>query len=283
MDEREVAKIILSQNGLTFNKNIIRQNIFQNYLNGSDLFRRNKLNLPKTPHKLVDGYPTLRRFSNAYTDSLMKLNPNKSNLKYNTNASFDPLKNAPTVNVSRLSYLALSLNNPYFYTLQENRHNQNNDVNMHAAGISNDGIENVKFLTLLNDLKSLYTGASFSEKTNESRNHKLNILIDYFSNYNNENDLKLDDKGCLVYKNLSTNTKFALYVDYFVKYPNETRSKSLPLYFRELFLDKISNSQSKFNPTIHYKPFKPEKSPKKKRSNEDPDFSKHNKKSKKRY
>ena len=52
--------------------------------------------------------------------------------------------------------------------------------------------------------------------------------------------------------NLSTNTKFALYVDYFVKYPNEARSKSLPLYFRELFLDKILNSQSNFSPTLHY-------------------------------
>ena len=88
---------------------------------------------------------------------------------------------------------------------------------------------------------------------NEIRISKLKILIDYFSKLNNGNDFRLDDKACLVYKNLTTNTKFALYVDYFVKYPNELHSKSLPIYFKELFLDKILKSQNKFNPTLHYK------------------------------
>ena len=78
------------------------------------------------------------------------------------------------------------------------------------------------------------------------------MLIEYFSSENEDNDLKLDEKECLVYKNLSTNTKFALYVDYFIKYPNEVQSKSFPLYFPELFLDKILKSQTRFNPTIHY-------------------------------
>jgi hypothetical protein len=124
----------------------------------------------------------------------------------------------------------------------------------------NDNTENSKFLIILNDLKSLYTGSSFTEKTNKSRSEKLGVLMDYFSHSNEENDLRLDSKGCLVYKNLSTNTKFAIYVDYFLKYPNEVQSKSFPLYFRELFLDKISNSQVKFHPTIHFKPSKPSKS-----------------------
>ena len=78
----------------------------------------------------------------------------------------------------------------------------------------------------------------------------IDILIDYFSNSNDENDLRLDKKGCLVYKNLATNTKFAVYVDYFLKYP--VQSKSRPLYFDELFLDKISKSQTKFDPTIRH-------------------------------
>ena len=88
--------------------------------------------------------------------------------------------------------------------------------------------------------------------------------MEYFSKHNTQNDLKLDGKGCLVYRNLSTNTKFALYVDYFIKYPNEVRSTSLPLYFRELFLDKILNSQDKFTPVLHFKPHHSMKKKKKK-------------------
>ena len=255
MEERESAKLILSHAGLTFNKDLIQQNFLQNYVNGSYLFKRNKLNIPKPTHELVKDYPTLRKLSNPYIDSLIKLNPNKINLKANP----IPLpesqpKTPPFVNISKLSNLALSLNNPYFYNQQETFYKQN-EINSNSFNIPNEkDVENTIFLILLNDLKTLYVGPSFTDKINESRSNKINMLIDYFSNMNEENDLKLDDKGCLVYKNLSTNTKFAVYVDYFIKYPTEIRSKSLPLYFRELFLDKILNSQAKFSPTIHYTP-----------------------------
>ena len=129
--------------------------------------------------------------------------------------------------------------------------------------------ENVKFLTLLNDLKTLYVGPSFTDRVNESRSKKLNVLINYFSKANTQNDLKLDTKGCLIYRNLNTNTKFALYVDYFIKYPNEVRSTSLPIYFRELFLDKILNSQDKFTPILHFKPHLKKRRRKRKRIDDD--------------
>ena len=86
-----------------------------------------------------------------------------------------------------------------------------------------------------------------------------------FSKANTQNDLKLDTKGCLIYRNLNTNTKFALYVDYFIKYPNEVRSTSHPIYFRELFLDKILNSQDKFTPILHFKPRRLKKKKKKRK------------------
>ena len=114
-----------------------------------------------------------------------------------------------------------------------------------------DNNENA-FLLLLNDLKHLYTGPSFTDRTNKSRMKKINLLIDWFSKFNNENELKLDEKNCLVYRNLQTNVKFSVYVDYFIKYPQELRSKSVPMYFQELFLDKILKSQVKFTPTVQY-------------------------------
>ena len=253
MEEKVVARTILSHRGLTFDKGLIHQDSSQNFINGLDLFKRSRLNLPsKAIHKLVKGYPTLRRPSSPYADSLINLDSSKTDLQINTTLSFEPQQNNTSLHLSRLSNLGISLNNPYFYNLQETAHNQN-EIRYGAVNFENDDGENIKFLTLLNDLKTLYTGPSFTDRINESRSRKLDILIDYFSNSNDENDLRLDEKGCLVYKNLSTNTKFALYVDYFIKYPSEVQSKSRPLYFNELFLDKISKSQTKFNPTIHHK------------------------------
>lgn len=246
MEEREVAKLILSREGSSFNRDILRQGVVQNHINAINLFKSNHLNSPKMAYELVKDYPTYGRFSDPYTDSLIELNPNKTNLR-----SISTSKQAQDSSLSKFSYLALSLNNPYFYNLRETAHNQN-EIDSHSFDTSNDDAEKVKFLTLLNDLKTLYIGKSFTDKTNKQRSDKINVLIDYFSNSNDENDLKLDDKECLVYRNLSTNTKFAIYVDYFIKYPNEINYKSLPLYFRELFLDKISNSQVKFHPTLHY-------------------------------
>ena len=251
MEKKEVAKTILSHRGLTFDKDLIYQDSSQNFINGLDLFKRNALNLPsKAIHKLVKGYPTLGRPSSPYTDSLTNLDSSKTGLKFNTALSFEPARDNASSHPSRLSNLGISMNNPYFYNLQETVHNRDEIAHGSVNFESDDDGENIKFLTLLNDLKTLYTGPSFTDAINESRSKKLNILIDYFSNSNDENDLRLDKKGCLVYKNLATNTKFAVYVDYFLKYP--AQSKSRPLYFDELFLDKISKSQTKFDPTIRH-------------------------------
>ena len=159
----------------------------------------------------------------------------------------------------------MSLNNPYFYNLQGIIHNKGEIKAFDMSSDDDIDAENVKFLTLLNDLKTLYVGPSFTDRVNESRSKKLNVLMNYFSKDNIQNDLKLDTKGCLIYRNLNTNTKFALYVDYFIKYPNEVRSTSLPIYFRELFLDKILNSQDKFTPILHFKPRRLKKKKKKRK------------------
>lgn len=263
MEERVIARILLSHSGLTFDKSLINQSSFQNRVNGNNLYSENALSLPNHTQDLTKGYPTATRFESPYTDSLIKLNPNKVNF---TSSPFQGEQQNPIAKFSKLSNLALSLNNPYFYNLQGIIHDKT-EIGQKALTMSSDDdtdSENVKFLTLLNDLKTLYIGPSFSDRVNESRSKKLNILMEYFSKHNTQNDLKLDGKGCLVYRNLSTNTKFAIYVDYFIKYPNEVRSTSLPLYFRELFLDKILNSQDKFTPVLHFKPHHSMKKKKKK-------------------
>ena len=251
MEFEERAKVILSQPGLSLDKNLINQNIYQNYINATTLFKRDTLYVPHSTRKLVEDYPSLRKPSNAYTDTLISLDPNKINLISNTLSSFSPLQNTPSVNIAPQSNLALSLNNPYFYTLQETAFRQNEITSSHNA-TTNEGRENAEVLTLLNDLKSLYTGSSLPDKINQNRTEKLNILFDYFAKSNEDTELKLDEKRCLVYRNLQTNVKFAVYVDVFVKYPQESRPKSLPLYFQEIFLDKILKSQIKFKPTIRY-------------------------------
>ena len=248
MERKEVTRFLSSHAGLTFDKHLIDQQLSQNHANALDLFRRNTLLVPKTINEL--GSPTLTRLSNPYTDSLISLNPNKTRGELNT---FCYKQQIPTVNTSKLSNISLSMNNPYLYNLQQIGYNKQ-EANSNLFNIPKDSDQKNKFLTLLNDLQTLYIGPSFTDKTNEARIKKLNILIDYFSNLNDENNFRLDDKACLVYKNLTTNTKFALYVDYFVKYPSDLSSKSLPMYFKELFLDKILKSQNKFNPTLHYKP-----------------------------
>ena len=268
MEEKVIARIILSQSGgLTFDKTLIDQSLSQNYVNGFDLYNNNVRSIPNNTQNLTKNYPTLRRFESPYTDSLIKLDPIKANV---TSSPFQPEQQHPTINFSKLSNLALSLNNPYFYNLQGIIHNKG-EIKAFNMSSSDDDIDagNVKFLTLLNDLKTLYVGPSFTDRVNESRSKKLNVLMNYFSKDNTQNDLKLDTKGCLIYRNLNTNTKFALYVDYFIKYPNEVRSTSLPIYFRELFLDKILKSQDKFTPILHFKPHLKKRRRKRKRIYDD--------------
>ena len=80
MEERVIARILLSHSGLTFDKSLINQSSFQNRVNGNNLYSENALSLPNHTQDLTKGYPTATRFESPYTDSLIKLNPNKVNL-----------------------------------------------------------------------------------------------------------------------------------------------------------------------------------------------------------
>ena len=244
--QREVTTSILNHTGLTFDKNLICQKRQVNFVNGSNLFKEDKQ--PQSLAKLAFTYPALIETpGNAYIDSLTSLNTNKMNLKSNIISSFSPLENAPHTFTDALSALGISLNNPYLIS-EATTHAKQKEADKNAYIDNNDNA----FLLLLNDLKHLYTGPSFTDRTNKSRMKKIDLLIDWFSKFNNENELKLDEKNCLVYRNLQTNVKFSVYVDYFIKYPQELRSKSVPMYFQELFLDKILKSQVKFTPTVQY-------------------------------
>ena len=236
---RRLAKDIFS-----LNKDISeRQNNVQNYVNNSNLYKKPEL---VAPHPDTVKEFDLTNTENAYTDSLSALDTNKVNLKANTELSFLPQQNKTAV-FDGMPALALCMNNPYLMTMQTTRSMQ--ETSSKDSHVEN-GDDNNDFLTILNDLKYLYT-SSASQKSNV-RSEKLDVLINFFSKFNKDNELQLDDKKCLTYRNINTAVKFSVYVDCFVKYPEETRSKTtFPTYFQELFLDKILNSQSRFSPTVY--------------------------------
>ena len=146
MEERVIARILLSHSGLTFDKSLINQSSFQNRVNGNNLYSENALSLPNHTQDLTKGYPTATRFESPYTDSLIKLNPNKVNF---TSSPFQGEQQNPIAKFSKLSNLALSLNNPCFYNLQGIIHDKT-EIGQKALTMSSDiDLENVKFLTLL--------------------------------------------------------------------------------------------------------------------------------------
>ena len=115
--------------------------------------------------------------------------------------------------------------------------------------------ENAKIITLINEFKTLYVGDSFTPKQNKQRIEKLALLFKYFSNHNNNQDWHLDEKGYLLYKNIKTMNRFVTYIDLFLKYPEEIpQGTKLPIFFQELFLNRIMSDYSKFSPTVHYTP-----------------------------
>lgn len=237
---RRLAKDIFS-----LNKDISeRQNSVQNYVNNSNLYKKPEL-VAASQTDAVKEFD-LTNTENAYTDSLSVLDTNKVNLKANTELSFLPQQNKTAV-LDDMPALALCMNNPYLMTMQTTRSMQ--ETSSKDSHVEN-GNDNNDFLTILNDLKYLYT-SSASQKSNV-RSKKLDVLINFFSKFNKDNELQLDDKKCLTYRNINTAVKFSVYVDCFVKYPEETRSKTtFPTYFQELFLDKILNSQSRFSPAVY--------------------------------
>ena len=243
MQEKDFTKPRLAKNVFSLNKDISeRQNNIQNYVNNSNLYKKPELAAPQADAvKEFD----LTNTENAYTDSLSALDTNKVSLKANTELSFLPQQNKTAV-FDDMPALVLCMNNPYLMTMQTTRSMQ--ETSSKDSHIEND--DNNDFLTILNDLKYLYT-SSASQKSNV-RSEKLDVLINFFSKFNKDNELQLDDKKCLTYRNINTAVKFSVYVDCFVKYPEETRSKTtFPTYFQELFLDKILNSQSRFSPTAY--------------------------------
>lgn len=237
---RRLAKDIFS-----LNKDVSeRQNDVQNYVNNSNLYK--KPELAAAPQTDAVKEFDLTNTENAYTDSLSVLDTNKVNLKANTELSFLPQQNKTAV-LDDMPALALCMNNPYLMTMQTTRSMQ--ETSSKDSHVEN-GDDNNDFLTILNDLKYLYT-SSASQKSSV-RSKKLDVLINFFSKFNKDNELQLDDKKCLTYRNINTAVKFSVYVDCFVKYPEETRSKTtFPTYFQELFLDKILNSQSRFSPAVY--------------------------------
>ena len=243
MQEKDFTKPRPAKNGFSLNKDISeRQNNIQNYVNNSNLYKKPELAAPQADAvKEFD----LTNTENAYTNSLSALDTNKVSLKANTELSFLPQQNKTAV-FDGMPALVLCMNNPYLMTMQTTRSMQ--ETSSKDSHIEND--DKNDFLTILNDLKYLYT-SSASQKSNV-RSEKLDVLINFFSKFNKDNELQLDDKKCLTYRNINTAVKFSVYVDCFVKYPEETRSKTtFPTYFQELFLDKILNSQSRFSPTAY--------------------------------
>lgn len=244
MDEAGRARKFLEHSGQTFDKVLTNQRKIQNFVNGTKLFEENVLKTPLSLLKLALNNSVLK---NPYTETLTNLSPSKINLKANTISRFSPQNANPLLDNSAVLNLALSLNNPYALAEQATKFSlKEADKVGHIKNNEND------FLLLLNDLKDLYTGQSFAESVNDARKKKIDTLINYFSNFNETGELSLDEKKCLVYRNLQTNVKFSTYVDYFIKHPQDLRSKVVPMYFQEIFLDKILNSQVKFTPTIRH-------------------------------
>ena len=248
MSFEESLKIIQSQPGLTLNNNLIKQNFHQNFINAKQLFgsKDNELHTLHSSQNVTDNFELFRKPIGAYTQSLFDVIPNKVNLKLNTLSSFSPIQHTQHVTATPHSDLATALNNPYLYNETILSQNEFNSSSTHFAHKEN---ENTGFLPILNDMKQLYTSPSLSKQVNENRSEKLNLLSNYFAN--SEHDMKLDDKDHLIYKTLKTNTKFATYVDAFIKRNEKNSQKLLPIYFKEIFVDKILKSQdSRFNPSI---------------------------------
>ena len=162
MSKKDFAKLHLEQSGSSFDKSINRQNIIQNYINNSNLFKNSERTIPQ-----AKGFKFTSK-EDAYIDAFSNLNTNKINLKPNTESSFLPQQNKLSAIDNGLEALALSMNNPYLMTEQTTRTMQ--DQSFKDSYIENDENE---FLIILNDLKQLYTGSSFSSKINESRSKKL--------------------------------------------------------------------------------------------------------------
>ena len=103
MEERVIARILLSHSGLSFDKSLINQRSSQNRVNGLNLYSKNALSIPNYTQDLTKGYPTPRRSGSPYTDSLIELNPNKVNF---TSSPFQGKQQNLITNFSKLSNLA---------------------------------------------------------------------------------------------------------------------------------------------------------------------------------
>ena len=224
--------------------------IEENKKNVTYLFTNNAFKHPQSSY-IHDGLQ--ERFSNPYVDTLTSLDPNKVSLKHNVIIPFLEQQKVP-VNLLNLRQLATVMNNPYL-AAQEDVTKQIELTSSYLYEKNEAVGENAKILTLINEFKTLYVGDSFTPKQNKQRIEKLTLLLRYFSNHNNNQDWHLDEKGYLLYKNIKTMNRFVTYIDLFLKYPEEIpHGTKLPIFFQELFLNRIMSDHSKFSPTVHYTP-----------------------------
>ena len=241
----KLTKLHMKKAGFSLNKEINNQRALQNFQNNYELYKNTEHFIP---HSFWNLNPTQEIKKNAYVSSMIDLDFNNVNLKSNTTSTL-PQQEQDLDNNASMTALALSMNNPYIL-FDSNQTSQSKNPTQHQQFYEENDYEN-QFLNILNDLKHLYINDSFSSNVKESRNKMLNILINFFYKYNSNNDYWLDGKQCLCYRKLHTGVKFQLYVDYFVKQYDPSRSKSQPpMYYNELFMGIILNSQTKFSPTV---------------------------------
>ena len=224
--------------------------IEENKKNVTYLFTNNAFKHPQSSY-IHDGLQ--ERFSNPYVDTLTSLDPNKVSLKHNVIIPFLEQQKVP-VNLLNLRQLATVMNNPYL-AAQDDVAKQIELTSSYLYEKNETVRENAKIITLINEFKTLYVGDSFTPKQNKQRIEKLALLLKYFSKHNNNQNWHLDEKGYLLYKNIKTMNRFVTYIDLFLKYPEEIpQGTKLPIFFQELFLDRIMSDYSKFSPTVHYTP-----------------------------
>jgi hypothetical protein len=232
-----LTKLNMEKIGFSLNDKINKQRSSENFQNNNMLYQNAERSIP---HPFWNSNPNQDTNKNAYVSSMIDFDFNKVNLQSRLTSKLPQQEHGNP----NMTALALSMNNPYMLI------ESNQESSLDQQSDSND--EN-QFLSILIDLQQLYTNDSFSNNVKNSRNKMLNILINFFDKYNANNDYWLDDKQCLCYRKLHTGVKFQLYVDYFVKQYDPSRSKSNPpMYFNELFMGIIFNSQTKFSPTIQH-------------------------------
>ena len=254
MDSNQDTDHDVQTEGITFD---LKSRLKQCNLNSNNvryLFENNVLGFPIDP-KILREVDVTDHSQGLYNDLMSIPSTEKSDLKSNVVASFANYENIPTNVISLSNAASLILNDPHIavYESLEKQMKIQGSSGIHEMEHKAD--EKNKILMLINDFKQLYTGKSFSSKTNNDRIKKFQLLENYFSGEKNP-DWQLDDKGFLIYRSIKTLVKFSSYLDYFLKYPSDIeKGLKPPIFFEELFVKKILGLTSgKIQPSFHYTP-----------------------------